>query len=244
MGVAGGGTVSTFRLMWWEHAELLDHLNDRPDIWMQSPDVSSMWIRMEKSDLGAETPPAAATVVHFTPPSDETSPYRQYGVVFYPLAWTSEEIDTYFTRLLTKWTSYGRRLEYAQTLEQCGVENAQLVAVALLSTDHVDSSDGLPPDWDEGIADGMRPLMAAPTDPLHVGTFLLSNGGYCRLDLRGGMLAVALSIPHPGAGYGPVMKGFVRPIDGRIRDAAVFLTGRGTPMASVAEDNRNQGELF
>lgn len=223
------------QLTWWEYDELTEHLNDRPDIWTCDPETNPwLWMRMDRPYSEFDTvqqEPAAG--FQFLPPKDPESPYRQFSVMVVPMSWDGEACDDYLTKLLFGWTSYGQRLERTELLMKCGVaaDTAPLIALALGVQDHSDREAEMPTGKDvEPLPDSLAPLMPAPPDPLHIGTYLHAGGGYTSLRFAGGQMRVKISVPSANKrgllAFGPPLEGFVRPIDGRIRDTAVFLSGR------------------
>ena len=239
------------KLAWWEYDELLEHLQDRPDIWTHDPEVNPfLWLRQDRPWSEAE--PVAqepAVGLNFLPPGSPDSPYRMYGVQILPLSWAEADCEAYVSRLIGSWTSYGLRIGREALLRDCRIaeEEVPLIALALGVLDHADGPVGPPVGSDEPVADALAPILPAPKDPLEIGTYLLSEGGYVRLRLAGGQIQTRLSIPSKGKrglrSFGPVLEGYVRPIDGRIRDTAVFLAGEDS-IPSAGEERRNQVSLW
>ena len=202
-------------LTWWEYDELLEHLHNREDIWTQSEENPLLWMR----SMGDE----ACCAVLVTPPANPDAPYRQYQASSIPMAWDEEKSGKYLIDLASHWTTYGHRMAVEKLLlEELKLdgETAALMAIAIESFDWIDVAEP------EEKTD-MHPVFVDPLErKTHIGTYLLSGGGWAKLTLLGGMIRVAMSLPNKDSGgFAHPFEGFVRPKHGRVEEAAAALAG-------------------
>jgi hypothetical protein len=114
------------QVTWWEYAELLEHLENRPDIWRNAGE--GLWARVFPPDG------EIAFAVQFLPPT-ESGPYRMYTVAPSPMTWDPADIDDYLQNLMFYWTSYSSRVEAAKLLQselKLDPETSWLMAIALI----------------------------------------------------------------------------------------------------------------
>ena len=196
-----------------EYNELREHLRDRPDIWTELP--NGLWAR------SVDDVPQLALVLT---PKNGTVDLR---VV--PSGWDDDECTKYIENLLAHWTSYGQRLRIQKFLEGIVEGTAADTAHQLIRILHSDS-------WDPENAPFQLSLPADVAGPdiktedlpklLH---FPLVGGGWLRLAPQTTAFHVTVSVPlHKdyGGGYASHLTGYVRPSDGRIRQAAAMLSGK------------------
>lgn len=214
------------KLCWWEVDELIEHLRSRPDIWTQSSDNEQLWLREDKD--------GSAFGLLFIAPPDPTSPFRMFVLQTIELGWNTSYIDDYLLWLVNHWTSYRRRTVVTSFLEkELNVPHADapLAAIAI---------EGL--GWEEDetpepivrfpIQEELWPELAPPPqlsfadDPTLVGTYLLAgNTGWFQLRLVGGLLRITLNMRSRNGTVTLPLQGLIRPMNGRVREAAALLAG-------------------
>lgn len=221
----------TLSLMWWEHEQLLDHLRSREDIWSSSRE--NMWMRQHNSD--DDTPCLGLAI---SPPVG-SSPFRRYAYRTIALGWSQEQCDEYLTALARKWTDYSVRMIFTQFLVdevKMDVDKAQSVAIALCGLEQ----SVITPDPEVFALPTQRELwpdiagvdLSGVNYDDGVQTYGITGGGWLSIRRSADMLRVRASLrSHTkyGAGYGGVFEGFIRPRDGNIKLASVFLFGDDLP---------------
>lgn len=229
--------MTSIHVTWWEFDELLEHLRGRPDIWTQSEENEFLWLRGQtlwSSDGDAKT--ISGCAFSCCPPIDATSPFRLFQIDIIPLEWEEAYCQEYLRRTLECWTTYGQRKRVETFLVeelQVSTEHAMLGAIGLGAQDYaeerVDPDSVSGPEQQSRLwPDSLPPLSLTPLpDPLDVGTWLLQGGGYVSLRLQAEMLRVSISIKDNKAdGYGPPLRGYVRPPSGNILDFIRSVTKR------------------
>jgi len=215
------------KLTFWEYDELVEHFQERTDIWTQSEENPFLWVRTVPLD--AEDQMVLALI--FTPPASPDSPYRLFDVQTMPMAWDEAFCERYTSRLFEHWTTFSERRRIEALLRSCKVGDPDLLAIAICALHWTEDSD---PDAEDATLhqerlwpDSVPPMYDIP-DPLDIGTFILVQGGYVKLRLQADCIQVTLSVRSAvGGGFGPPLKGHVRPPDGRARDAAASISGKG-----------------
>jgi hypothetical protein len=226
------------RITWWEYEELLEHLEQRPDIWMQSEENPLLWMRLVKSPrLDVEEEVGNALALHFMPPTQE-GPYRQYGIQVFPQEWPEAECTSYLDDLLSKWTAFGHRKRTVATLRDCQVEHAELIAIAVEAIDWLEAP-APDPETASKHSDALQQRMYPPApDPIDITTELFyGNRGWMNLRRAGGMIRVRASVKSRDGLWGQQLEGFVRPRDGRIEDTVSFLLGLGSSASADARQD-------
>ena len=202
-------------LTWWEYDELLEHLHDREDIWMQSEENPLLWMRTQEDE--------AVCALYVTLPADATAQFRQYQIAAIPMAWDEERSRTYLIDLASHWTTYGHRMGIEKLLiTELSIpeETAALAAIAIESFDWIDLTE---PDHKADVLPACVDLVERQSN---IGTYLLAGGGWARLTYLDGMIRVAMSLPNRDTGgYSHPFEGFVRPKHGRVEEAAAALAG-------------------
>jgi hypothetical protein len=240
-----------FQIMQWEHEELLEHLDSRPDIWQRNAQNTNLWVRLESSfsEL-SEKKPEAAAAVHFLPPPAD-GPFTPVGVDLYPLTWDIETTRIYFEDLLRAWSAYGHRKKVEEILRTFGTAEPDLASIAVEAYDWVER----PKEPEAPAASPLLPTMSAevhpetlcgppPPDMLDLGLWRLEgNVGWLRLRLQGGMIRVTASIRSGENGWSEALEGFVRPRSGRIEDTALRLSGLAERKTSLEVRLSSQLEL-
>jgi len=174
-----------------EHSELLDHLEQSDDLWMQSVELDSLWLRSDgEASLCALRFVEADPVVH---------------VEVLPLVWTLEDSEAYLLRLVEHWTSYPYRKSVEAFLRDelhVDAPTAELAAIALLQLE-APLLEGPVPDL---------PEIPVKSPPPEVALFQLAGGGYVELLTRGGLLHATLSVPsnRQHSSFGPPLTGVFR----------------------------------
>jgi len=177
----------------FEAAELLDHLHQSPDIWMQSEDVPGLWLHTPAE--GGE----GACALQFA----ESGPV--FSVQALPLGWTAEASELYLQRLIEHWTTKNVRDALSGFLrDELAVEagTAEVAAIAL-SQIEPQAPQGPCPDLPELEGTACRP---------DVGLFQFLGGGYASLEWKNGFLHVELSIPtrKQHLSFGSTLTGLLR----------------------------------
>lgn len=221
---------SAYRIGWWEHAELLEHLVSRPDIWSKSDENPNLWLRTHVSQWAEDGSPVEEPALGLLFEKEATGTFNVRPV---PISWSAEGCDSYLERLLVHWTGYGHRqrviLFFMNTLGLTP-ETAELMSLALEELDA--DPDGSPrqdpedlgPVQESMVPDALPPILPKPKDPADLGTWPLLSGGWLKLKLMGGMLRVQISLrDRLSKGFGPLLEGYVRPLDGRTRDYAMSM---------------------
>jgi hypothetical protein len=226
--------MTSLSLTWWEYDEAIEHMLERDDIWTRSEENDFLWLRSQT--LWAEDGTCRSVsglAVQFIPPVDASSPYRMFSVQMHVMDWDPDYCKTYFTSFFKHWTTYGERMRIAHFLHtELGLpeDHSSLGAIGLTAMEH----DIVDPD-PENVPHTVQALLPDLTgvvveqrkDPSHLGTWLLRDGGYVSLHLTHEMLAVSISIlSSHKQGYGPPLRGFVRPPSGNIHAYAEMILGK------------------
>lgn len=215
---------------WWEYDELVDHFQQRKDLYMPSEDNPGLWVRFVGGAEGSET---AACAMMFAPPKTD-GPYRQYSVRIVPAEWDQKECDKFLIELLTHWTSYGYRIrtqDFLTTQLSVVSKQAEMAAIAL---GRLDTDESYDPDKEKISYQPRLPIDAdtfsniGETTPSKI-TYLLERGGWLQLEPKDTAFRVTISVPNHknwGGGYsGCPMSGYVRPVSGHVKQYAAFLAG-------------------
>lgn len=225
------------RITWWEHDQLVEHLEERDDIWMSGDDLPGLWLRFDRSRSHlVEDEPKDALMMQLVPPPDDVHPYRQYQIQLHPQVWEHDFCQEYVLRLLRGFTAYGRRERIVGLLTSLGIPDPELIAIAIEGFDWLEASPAtdaeatVPEAQMQIFAQEIEPrqLIELPiSDPMDLGTYLLQgNVGWLRLRLAGGQIRCSASVRGRNeAGWTTLLEGYVRPPNGRVRDAAATLAG-------------------
>jgi len=224
-------------LMHWEWNELLEHIGDRSDIWSAVPDRPNSFFRAVDGEavmaLTARMPTAPG-------------PYRQVTVIPVPILWTQDQVDGYLLDLVVKWTSYGFRMQVCSLLvDECGLDpkKAQMAAIAIGKMQQLPDKD---PDClgAQAVSDTFWPQegdVQVDVPPEPEGMWYLTRrpwgeGGWLRLRLTGGQLALRCSLPTVNGDYHLPFDGFVRPRCGDASFALAVLLGWPVTVAPLPPD--------
>lgn len=221
----------SLQLCWWEYEALLTHLRSREDLWTQSSDNELLWLREEpRQDV-----PTNAFGLYFLPPKDTSSLFRQYTLTWIPMAWDDDAISSYLTWLVNHWTSYRYRQVVTKFLtDELKVDpaTAALSAIAIegLSFDEDRSEEPPSPPLQEELwptEEAVSLPVDFDSDPTLIGTYLLAgSAGWLQLRLFGGMIRASIMLRAKASAAMIPLQGLIRPLNGRVRDAAEELTGR------------------
>lgn len=211
-------------ICWWEREELVEHFEQRQDIWTSMQD-GNLWIRtLENMDNAC----AIAMI-----PSKKTGPYRQYGLRVVPGVWSPEESDKYLLHLLEGWTDYRRRIKMQEFLIESldtEPEKAVLAAIALRRVELEDISMPEEDPEQRGLFDATgAPHVPVPgTLPKEL-LFRVVGGGWLRLEPHSHEFLCTLSLrghENYGGGYScEPLRGHLRPSNGRVDQTAAHLIG-------------------
>lgn len=212
----------------WEHADLLEQLHSREDIWTSSMG-GSLWLRSSPDWTSGTEVVTNGMGLRIIPPQG-SGPYRLFDVSAIPMDWESSTCDEYLDELLSYWTSYGlrKRLEAFLVEQKQDPKTAYAFAIGLA---RIVQDPDLPPDEPQTPArlpDVLQPLSVELTSfTPHSNVFLLSGGGHLKLAFQGGCFKVSLFIPSArSGGYGPPLEGYVRAYSNLpARDIAASIFG-------------------
>jgi hypothetical protein len=237
-----------FKLTWWEADELLEHMKSRDDLWIQSSDNEDLWIREEprSEEIGQQ-----AFGLLILRPIDKDSPFRMFGLQPVPMAWDPTFVDRYLFWLVRHWTSFRRRDVVSKFLTKellIPVDTSVLAAIAIEGLAWEEDETPEPPD--PPLQEEMWPEMFQPPtihfeqDRTLIGTFLLSqNAGWVQLRLTGGMIKVSLSLQASKSFEAISLQGLVRPLNGRVREAASKIAGWPTTDTEIPDASTQQQQL-
>lgn len=221
------------QICWWEHAELLEHLRSRPDIWVED---SGLWIR--KTVAG--TPAFALQLIE----PESTGPYRQYTLVPTPVEWSDDDISEYLEKLVWHWTSYSTRLEFTKIMvSELGLDpnTAELMAIALqrATVEPKQDPEKLPePPKQEPLWawDLPWPPKTGVMQEVIVGKMLLPYpGGSITMTEHGGMLRVRFEIhtERNKTGVSSIaMQGFCKPLGYTVQNFLAQMRKRTEPVVT------------
>lgn len=198
------------QITWWEYAELLEHLKNRPDLWETD---GTMWVRKSEE--------TAAFALQFLPPQ-ETGPYRMYSLFTTEVTWSDEEIQHYLERLCYFWTSYSTRLEFTQLLTselKLDPQTSWLMSIALMRASVEPKSDPeltSPPPRVQHLWSDVPGEVAWKDVQGVIGDVILplNKGGYVSLAKHHEMLRISVDVVNPYPANGPHsfhLSGFVKP---------------------------------
>jgi hypothetical protein len=184
-----------------EAEELLDHLQQSPDLWMESEETPGLWLH---SNEEAE----AVCALQVLP--GETFVEVQAT----PLGWSEEQTQTYLQSLVEHWTTLRARKAAASFLrDELSIDaaTAELAALALSQLE-VAPAVGPCPDLPQ-----LPPRESASAEAV---LFSVVGGGYVELRFREGFLHATVSVPsaRQHLSFGPSLTGLLR---GVVRSHAV-----------------------
>lgn len=229
------------QITWWEYAELLDHLNSRPDIWKSD---EGLWIRTfnenEETLIGLG--------LQFIPP-EETGPYRMYSLQPTPVQWSESEVDAYLEKLCFYWTSYSTRVEFAKLMTselKLDEETAWLMSIALMRATVEPKENpeqtGPPPRVQHLWSD--IPSSVSWQDVRGIGH---SHGAIVSLVKHHEMIRCQIEMPNPHAANGEHrfrLTGFVRPSGYSIEKFIQMMDARQDEIRTPDPDSQVQEVLF
>lgn len=203
-----------------ELAELLDHLEEREDLWVFA---NGLWVRM-KDDV----PCMAVQVVS---PPEPHSPHTLASLIPHPSAWSETESAEYLDRLARGWTSYGERMKAFHLLKTAAHldEQTAYAAALVISTFYNGTAKEpeepstqphipeLPPTYPD-----LAPVDRSLPDARN---FFFQGGGWVRVSLQGEVFFTEMSLPseYGGSTIHTRMKGHARAVGCSPRIAADYL---------------------
>jgi hypothetical protein len=198
-----------------EKIELIHHLEDRDDIWIN---MEGTWVRQRGE--------SACLALAFIPMDD------LFKVDITPMDWEGSDCEEYLEKLLNHWTDYRGRKEQEKLFQQVlglDEETSHQLALqcsAIQSGDNLDPEQHALPVVQDRLFPDTLPESIPPIPTNHIGTFQIAGGGYVRLSLNGGQLRVEMSVRAAhGGGFTSTLTGFVRPRTGDTRTTAALIGG-------------------
>lgn len=195
-----------------EHAELVEHLRSRPDIWTESNEAK--FFRLDRDPEGNFFPIFALLIA-----SRGSGPLRTYSVSAVSLRNDDAEADSLTRNLVEGFTSYNTRVALTHFfMDELKLDSNMAVAASIAATKIVYDGELVP----TGVEDAVQGTLPGMPEEQRL-LYGIAGGGYLALRLQGNAFRAEASLRDEDRNGFLQFRGWLRPVNGTAKDAETFL---------------------